>query len=156
MNWKLGGYTMYQINKMPSHSPLTLCNSRTHLCSYQLPFLPSAKTFANILDLDHEARQNTGPKSWSKLFDTLMVFLKEFFKKICRQQKSIKIYPVGKELTFSHTPYRDFPCFCPCEIVHVGKIKNEQTRVYPWRYCNVKMMSPCRISAYSRFSGSLF
>ena len=36
-------------------------------------------------------------------FDTLMVFLKEFFKKVnfekkCRQQKSMKSYPVGKEV----------------------------------------------------------
>ena len=41
--------------------------------------------------------------SGSKLFDTLMVFLKiffekiDFFKKISRRQKSMKYYPVGKE-----------------------------------------------------------
>ena len=38
-----------------------------------------------------------GPRSWSKLFDTLMVFLKEFFQKVClkifsrRQKKACKI-----------------------------------------------------------------
>ena len=43
-------------------------------------------------------------RSGSKLFDTLMVFLKEFFlkklilKKISRRQKSLQNYPVGKEL----------------------------------------------------------
>ena len=41
-----------------------------------------------------------GPRS--KLFDTLMVFTKEFFvkklikKKICGQQKGLENYPVGK------------------------------------------------------------
>ena len=43
----------------------------------------------------------------SKLFDTLMVFLKEFFEKvdfekISRRQKSMKNYPGGKEFTLAH------------------------------------------------------
>ena len=46
----------------------------------------------------------------------------------------------------------------------VGKIRKEQphisltlaARVDPWRHCNVKVTSPCRISANSGFSGSLF
>ena len=29
-------------------------------------------------------------------------------------------------------------------------------RVYPWHHCNVKITSPCRILAYSEFSGNLF
>ena len=38
-------------------------------------------TFANSLDQDQD-RQNVGPDlDRSKLFDTLMVFLKEFFRK---------------------------------------------------------------------------
>ena len=47
----------------------------------------------------------TNRRAWSgsKLFDILMVFLKEFFqkiilKKISRRQKSMKNYPVGNEL----------------------------------------------------------
>ena len=44
--------------------------------------------------------------SGSKMFDTLMVYLKEFFEKvdlekISKQQKSMQNYPVGKELKFS-------------------------------------------------------
>ena len=42
-------------------------------------------------------------RSGSKLFDTLMVFLKVFFKKswfFSRLQKSMKNYPVGKTLMF--------------------------------------------------------
>ena len=41
----------------------------------------------------------------SKLFDTLMVFLEEFFekadfeKKLANGKKSMQNYPVGKELT---------------------------------------------------------
>ena len=38
----------------------------------------------------------------------------------------------------------------------VEKIKNEQPHIDPWRDCNVKMTSPCCISANSGFSGSLF
>ena len=45
-----------------------------------------------------------GSRSGSKLFDTQMVFLKEFFenvdfKKISRRRK-MENYPVGKELIF--------------------------------------------------------
>ena len=60
--------------------------------------------------------KQTGPRSgtikcraWSgsNLFDTQMVFLKEFFekvdfeKKISRRQKSMKNFPVGNELNES-------------------------------------------------------
>ena len=54
------------------------------------------KITANRLDTD-QARQN--------LFDTLMVFLKEFFEKVDFEKKSAndkeacKIFPGGKELT---------------------------------------------------------
>ena len=63
-------------------------------------------TFANSLDPD-QARQNVEPDldPKSKLFDTLMVFLKDFFKKklilkkrIHRRQKSMQNYPACKEL----------------------------------------------------------
>ena len=49
----------------------------------------------------------------------------------------------------SHTP-----------ILALGKDRKQTAarwpHVYPWCHCNVKMTSPCRISAYSGFSGSLF
>ena len=55
------------------------------------------------------------------------------------------------EFYLSHTP------------VHVPAIWKDKKRrvarwphVDPWRHCNVKMTSPCRISVYSGFSGSLF
>ena len=40
------------------------------------------------------------------MFDTLMIFLKEFFEKvkfekICRRQKSLQIYPECKKLIFT-------------------------------------------------------
>ena len=52
-------------------------------------------TFANSLELD-QARQNVGPDQDPNCFDTLMVFLKEFlkkvdFEKISRRQKALKI-----------------------------------------------------------------
>ena len=68
----------------------------------------------------------------------------------------------------SRTPDRHFRCFYPCEIVlshtpipAIGKYKKNRTaarlpHVDPWRHCFVIMTSPCRISAYSGFSGSLF
>ena len=70
-------------------------------------------------------------------------------------------------LYFSRTPDRDFRCFYPCEmfLTHtsvpaLGKDKKGTAahwlHVDPWRRCNVKMTSPCRISVYSGFSGSLF
>ena len=57
------------------------------------------KNFANILDPD-QARQNVGPNLDPKLFDTLIVFLKDLlFHKVnlnisCRQKnaKFIKVY----------------------------------------------------------------
>ena len=60
---------------------------------------------------------------------------------------------------YSHTPDRDFRCFYTCEIIqsHIlgpacGKDKKANSRmlamVDPYRHCNVKMKSPCRISAY--------
>ena len=65
------------------------------------------ETFANSLDQD-QARQNAGP--WSELFNTLMVFMKEFSKKvdfefflekIKRRQNCMNNYPEGKELISS-------------------------------------------------------
>ena len=68
----------------------------------------------------------------------------------------------------SRTPDRDFRCFFPCEIIishiylyqSVGKIKKRTAarwpHVPPWRHCNVKMTSPCLISAYFKFSGNPF
>ena len=44
-------------------------------------------TFANNLDPD-QARQNVGARSGSKLFDSPMVFLKEFFEKNDFEKKS--------------------------------------------------------------------
>ena len=49
--------------------------------------MSSVETFANSLDPD-QARQNVGPDLDPKLFDTLMVFLKEFFKKVDFEKKS--------------------------------------------------------------------
>ena len=56
--------------------------------------------------------------------DEADVFLKEFFKqvdlkKISRRQKSMKNYPVGKELKTvdSRTPDQDLYCFYPCKII---------------------------------------
>ena len=65
-------------------------------------------TFANNFDPD-QARKKCRAWSGSKLFDTLMVFLKEFFekvnlKKIHRQQKSMQNYPACKELS-KHNPF---------------------------------------------------
>ena len=59
-------------------------------------------TFANSLYPD-QARQNVGPDLDPNCFDTLMVFLKEFFEKvdfekISRRQRSRQNYPGGKEL----------------------------------------------------------
>ena len=49
----------------------------------------------------------------------------------------------------SHTP-----------ILALGKDKKRTAARWPhvdqWRHCNVKMTSPCHISAYSEFFGSLF
>ena len=58
--------------------------------------------FTNSLDPD-QARQIVRSDLDPKPFDTLMVFLKEIFKKvdfvkISRRQKSVKNYPEGKEL----------------------------------------------------------
>ena len=46
---------------------------------------PLLITFANSLDPD-QARQNVGPDLDRKQFDTLIVFLKEFFEKIDFEQ----------------------------------------------------------------------
>ena len=73
---------------------------------------------------------------------------------------------------FSHTK-SGFTLFYPCEIIlslsHIpvpalGKDKKTNSRtsaarrlhVDPWRHWNIKMRSPCRISAFSGFSRSLF
>ena len=72
-----------------------------------------------------------------------------------------------KVVLYSRTPDRDFFCFYPCEIIlshttvpALGKDKKwtaaRWPHVDPWNHCNVKMTSPCCISAYSGFSGSLF
>ena len=59
-------------------------------------------TFANSLDPD-QARQNVGPDLDPKLFDTLMVFPKEFFKKVDFEKnqqttKNMQHYTVGREV----------------------------------------------------------
>ena len=60
-------------------------------------------TFANSLDPDG---QNVAPDLDPKLFDTLLVFLKEFFEKVdfekktADNNKSMKNYPGCKELKY--------------------------------------------------------
>ena len=49
--------------------------------------MSSADIFPNSLEPD-QARQNVGPKSGPKLFDTLMVFLKGIFEKVDFEKKS--------------------------------------------------------------------
>ena len=74
---------------------------------------------------------------------------------------------IGKGLHYSQTPDRDFLRFYPCEIIlfylkylyqPVGKIRNEKPHAgrTSFHHCDVKMTSPCHISAYSGFSGSIF
>ena len=68
---------------------------------------------------------------------------------------------------FSGTLDRDFPCFYLCEIflshtpvAALGKDKKWTTARWPhvdlWHHYDVKMPSPCPISGYSGYSGSLF
>ena len=78
----------------------------TWLTHYLL--VSSADNFANSLEPDQAQQNPTKCCAWSgsKLFDTLIAFLKEFFKnvyfeKISRQQqkkKNMQNYPVGKKL----------------------------------------------------------
>ena len=87
----------------------------------------SAGTFANRLNPDQYRQMS----AWSgtKLFDTLMVYLKEFFKKVDFEKKTAKgknvwkIFPGGKEwnqtLDSVHREYnlastRDFGIYCTC------------------------------------------
>ena len=71
-------------------------------------------TFENSLELDpDQARQNVWPDldPYKLLFDTLLVFLKEFFeqvdfeKKFQQTMKKHPKYSVGKELHISKTIY---------------------------------------------------
>ena len=53
-------------------------------------------TFANSLDLDQD-RRNVGPDLDPNLFDTLIVFLKEAFKKVYfekSQQTTTKVWQI--------------------------------------------------------------
>ena len=63
-------------------------------------------TFANSLDPD-QARRYVGPDLDPNLFDTLMVFLKEFFEKVDFEKylqttkKNMKNYPACTEFNMS-------------------------------------------------------
>ena len=51
---------------------------------------------------------------------------------------------------FSCTPDRDFLCF-----YSISHTRTSRPHFDPWRHCYVKIMSPCRFSAYLGFSRSL-
>ena len=85
-------------------------DTNTELKTLAGKYIPLLNFFAYqlVLSADNFCKQfgpRSGPtkcRAWSvsKLFDTLMVFLKEFFfeKSWYRWQKSMQIIPVGKEL----------------------------------------------------------
>ena len=68
-------------------------------------------------------------------------------------------YNTHKWSNISRTPDRDFRCFYPCESI-LSYISIPLAARWPqfdqWRHCNVKITSPCRISAYPGNFGSLF
>ena len=64
-------------------------------------------------------------------------------------------------------PDPDFHCYYPCgiflshiPILALGKVKTGTVALWlyvdPWCHCNVKITSPCRISAYYGFPGRLY
>ena len=68
---------------------------------------------------------------------------------------------------FSRTQDQDFRCFYPCEIIllsHIPVPACEKGKKQPHTHrsltsltiCNVKITSPCRISAYSGFLEDFF
>ena len=76
----------------------------------------------------------------------------------------------GCYLIFSQTR-SGFPLFSPMWDISIANTRSSSRErlktnsltsaarwphVFPWRHCNYKMTSPCRISAYSGFSRSLF
>ena len=84
---------------------LMVCTHHLVFCLNSFPaigdFCRLLITFANSLDPDQA--QQCRVWSGSKLFDTLMVFLKDFLKKLIQRkknhrQKSIQNYPACKEL----------------------------------------------------------
>ena len=64
-------------------------------------------------------------------------------------------------IAFYRTPDRDFRCFTHLTHTVPARGKDEKQTAARWphvdprRHCNVKMTSPCRISEYPVFSGSL-
>ena len=89
-------------------------------------------------------------RAWSgpKLFDTLMVFLKEFFEKVdfeisSRRQKSMQNYIVGKGIKYLFTyilsivvlkmPYAYYVC---CILAEIGQFKKEDVIILGHECCH--------------------
>ena len=76
-------------------------------------------TYANSLDPDQD-RHSVGPDLDPKLFDTLIVLLKDFFKKSAND-KSMKNYPACKELKKLEKKRDDFQVRCFSRFIFLGQ-----------------------------------
>ena len=115
---------------MPGNASLTLCQFCLLI------------TIANILDPD-QARQIVGLDPGTKLFDTLIVFLKVYFEKANFEKnqqttKNMQNYPACKELT--HCMVGNFSCFF-CRLLILFKINFLQKEFQEY-HPNVKQFGP--------------
>ena len=113
--------------------------------------------FQKILSGKLSECQNSLDPDQAQHFDLVGTVCKDYLLKTlaCKELRS------GIITFLSRTPDQDFRCFLSHIPVPAREKKTKRTaahrpHVNPWSHWNVKMMSPCRISAYSGFSGSIF